>query len=226
MFQGFSDKTVDFMWNLRFNNRRDWFLEHREECREVFTGPMQALSEEIFAYLKDKLPGYDLYCRMCRVYRDARYVHGGGPYRDNLWFSVQQQTEDYPGTVCFWFEIAPEGWNYGLGYYILRPLAAAKLRARMDRDPKPMAALAGALSGQSEFVLEGPSYARPRQAAEPLLQPWYDKRNIALLHREELTEELFSRAVVGRIEKGYDSLLPLYRYLCTLDADPDPRDPK
>ena len=25
MFQGFSDKTIDFMWGIRFNNEKTWF---------------------------------------------------------------------------------------------------------------------------------------------------------------------------------------------------------
>ena len=26
MFQGYSQETVDFMWGIRFNNERGWFL--------------------------------------------------------------------------------------------------------------------------------------------------------------------------------------------------------
>ena len=26
MFTGYSDQTVDFLWGIRFNNDRDWFL--------------------------------------------------------------------------------------------------------------------------------------------------------------------------------------------------------
>ena len=28
MFEGFSPETVDFLWGIRMNNNRDWFLEH------------------------------------------------------------------------------------------------------------------------------------------------------------------------------------------------------
>ena len=27
-FQGFSPETIDFLWGIRMNNNRDWFLEH------------------------------------------------------------------------------------------------------------------------------------------------------------------------------------------------------
>ena len=29
MFQGYTQETVDFMWGIRFNNERGWFLEHK-----------------------------------------------------------------------------------------------------------------------------------------------------------------------------------------------------
>ena len=27
-FQGYTQQTVDFMWGIRFNNERGWFLDH------------------------------------------------------------------------------------------------------------------------------------------------------------------------------------------------------
>ena len=31
MFTGFSQHTIDFMWNLRFNNEKPWFEAHKDE---------------------------------------------------------------------------------------------------------------------------------------------------------------------------------------------------
>ena len=28
MFQGFTPETIDFLWGIRMNNNREWFLEH------------------------------------------------------------------------------------------------------------------------------------------------------------------------------------------------------
>ena len=33
MFQGYTQETVDFMWGIRFNNERGWFLEHKQQYR-------------------------------------------------------------------------------------------------------------------------------------------------------------------------------------------------
>lgn len=29
MFTGFTPETIDFLWGIRMNNNRDWFLEHK-----------------------------------------------------------------------------------------------------------------------------------------------------------------------------------------------------
>jgi hypothetical protein len=31
MFEGFSQATIDFMWNIRLNNNKEWFEAHKDE---------------------------------------------------------------------------------------------------------------------------------------------------------------------------------------------------
>ena len=30
-FKGFSPETVDFLWGIRLNNNREWFMEHKKD---------------------------------------------------------------------------------------------------------------------------------------------------------------------------------------------------
>ena len=46
--------------------------------------------------------------------------------------------------------------------------------------------------------------------------------SFAIIHEDKLTEELFSREIVGRVRAGWEFLLPYYDYFVTLDGDPDP----
>lgn len=224
MFQGFDDKTVDFMWGIRFHNEKSWYTNHKEEFKEHFQLPMRELSDEVYDYLVEKLPDYGLVSKVSRIYKDARRLHGQGPYRDHLWLSVQQPTEEYATTPCFWFELGPEGWSYGLGYYMVKPVTMAKLRVRMDCDPSVMERLTRKLDCQREFYLEGREYKRPKaEAPSEILGPWYRKKDFSLTHEEKLTENLFSRKILERILRGYDFLIPYYQYFATLDGDPDPR---
>ena len=224
-FQGFTDATVEFMWGIRFNNNREWFQAHRQEYLDSFYEPMRELCGEMYDYLTDKLPGCPLGSKVSRIYKDARRLRGSGPYRDHLWLSVEQPSDDYSGTPCFWFELGPEEWSCGLGYYLVRPLTMAKLRARIVRDPGPMEKLTRRLDRQSEFALEGETYKRARPGApSALTERWFGVKNFSLVHGEKLSDDLFSRDIAERLKRDCDFLLPYYRYFRTLDADPDPRD--
>ncbi len=225
MFTGFTDETVDFMWGIRFNNERTWFEAHKEVYLTQFYAPMRDLGAEIYDFLRDKRPDYDLINKVTRIYRDARRLHGRGPYKESLWFSVEEPSEQWTAKPTFWFELMPEGWTYGMGYYCPKALTMAKLRARIDRAPRTMEKLTRALGGQTEFVLDTEDYKHPKgPAPSPLLEPWYRAKNFSFLHTEKLTEELFSRAIVDRLKRGYEFLLPYYDYFVTLDGDPDPRE--
>ena len=43
MFTGFSPETVDFLWGIRMNNNRDWFLAHKKQYVDSLYEPMKAL---------------------------------------------------------------------------------------------------------------------------------------------------------------------------------------
>ena len=101
----------------------------------------------------------------------------------------------------------------------------AKLRARMERDPKPLENLVRALERQEEFVPELPQYKRSKGAApSKLLASWYQARNFSIVYRNSPSEELFSREIVERVKRGFLFLLPFYDYFVTLASDPAPTD--
>ena len=63
MFQGFSKKTGEFLWELAFNNERPWFLAHKDEFEERVNAPFKALAGECFALMEQRYPALD-----CRVH--------------------------------------------------------------------------------------------------------------------------------------------------------------
>lgn len=211
-FQGFSQASVDFLWGIRFNNERTWFLAHKQEYLELVDGPIRALGAEVHREMEEKYPQLGLNLRISRIYRDARRLHGRGPYKDHLWFTLGPPKEPGVSRPALYFEIAPEYFSYGMGYYSASPEVMAALRARIDRDPKTLEKLARKLKG-SEFTLEGREYKRLKGDPGPLLAPWYNRREIALTHDENCEGILFQPQLVQRVVQGFDFLIPYYSYL-------------
>lgn len=226
MFNGFTDETVDFMWGIRFNNEKPWFEAHKEMYLTSFYRPMKELGDELYEWFTEQRPELPLRGRVSRIYRDARRLHGRGPFKDCLWLSVEAPAESvWTVQPTFWFELGPEKWSYGLGYYAATPSTMRKLRARMEREPKTMEALTRKLNRQKEFTLLGEEYKQPKEGAPgKLLEPWYRKKSFSLCHESRLEDVLFSRELVERLKTGYRFLLPWYDYFESLESDPDPRE--
>ena len=47
MFQGYTQETVDFLWGIRFNNERGWFMEHKQIYQTALLEPTRALGGQI-----------------------------------------------------------------------------------------------------------------------------------------------------------------------------------
>ena len=226
MFQGFSDRTVDFLWGIRFNNEKSWFEQHKEDYLRDLYRPMVELNREVWQRLSTAAPDLALVGKVSRIYRDARRLHGRGPYKDHLWWSIQRPSEeDFPHRPVFWFEVEPEGWSYGMGYYQAPPATMAKLRRRLDRDPAPFEKLARQLRKQGRFTLETQAYKRPKGSLSPLLDPWYNARSFALSRDHKGHQAvLWSHDLADLVGQDLEGLLPVYRYILSVEADPDPRD--
>lgn len=216
MFTGFTQKTIDFMWNIRLNNNKPWFDEHKYAYKRDFQTPMKELGLEVYDRINAKYGEREFVHKLSRIYKDARRVRDGNPYRDSLWFSVERPSAEdddgSSGVLTFWFELHPEGWTYGLGYYAAKAATMEKLRASIDINPKRFEKLIARLGSQDEFKLEGPEYARQKQAPTPKTQEWYNKKSFSLIHYGEIEDELFSRDLIDRLVSGYEFLMPFYDY--------------
>ena len=180
MFTGFSDATIDFLWELRFHNERPWFLEHKQIFLDTLDRPMKALAADVTAALEQASPDRKWYLHVARIYRDARRLHGSGPYKENLWFTLRCDSSRGPEIPAFYFEITPHNYSYGMGFYWAKANTMACFRRAIDADPLPLTALAEQLNAQDTFVLTGQDYARAKGDPGALLRPWYNKRVLDL----------------------------------------------
>ena len=81
MFEGYSPETVDFLWGIRLNNNRSWFMDHKADYVKYLYEPTKALGQDIFPMVSGK-PGNLV--KVSRIYRDAR-MHHPLPYKESLW---------------------------------------------------------------------------------------------------------------------------------------------
>ena len=221
MFTGYTDQTVDVFWGIRFNNDRAWFAEHKQEFQDAVMTPTKALAGELYDWFQETYPNLHLNVHISRIYRDARRLHGRGPYKEHLWFTIERPHERFESVPALYFELAPNYYSYGCGYWEAGAATMAKLRARIDNDPKPLERLARRLN-KSKFVLSGEEFKRPKGDAGKLLNPWYNRKNIAISYDDNPEGVLFTPQLKGEVLDGFRFLMPYYQYLDTLAGDMEP----
>ncbi len=209
MFEGFTPETVDFLWGIRMNNNREWFLEHKKDYVNHLYEPMKALGKELFRPFTDK-PGNLL--KVSRIYRDAR-LHHPVPYKESLWICIRQDVQWWAENPCLFFEIRPEGVSYGFAF--LRPRVAVLEEIRQDIAARPKEFLK--LIRDTERAVGQPItaelYKRPKEAPDRKLAPFYAwKRDICCIREEAVSEDIFGPELARRAGDFLEKLIPLYDY--------------
>lgn len=221
MFQGFTPEAVEFLWGIKFNNSREWFLPRKEQFLALVDRPMRALGSELFDAIAAEYPRQSMRLHVCRIYRDARRLFGRGPYKDHLWFTIERPHERFEGVPALYFELAPNYFSYGCGYWDASPATMAKLRRRIETNPKPLEKIVRKLN-KSRFTLTGQPFKRPKGDVGKLLNPWYNAKNIAVGYDDNPEGVLFTPELRDEVLAGFRELMPLYLYLDSLSGDPEP----
>ncbi len=202
-----SPKSFDFLWELTLHNQRPWFQAHKEEFTAVLDKPFKALAYETERLLQEKLPEADLRLHVSRIYRDARRLFGRGPYQDNLWFSLQEKDASDRGPM-FWFELNREGTSHGVGFWDRNARQGELFRQKIRRDPEAFEALVKDLP--AGFCLWGEEYKRPKGSYGPVIDPWYNRKQVSVGWDNAFGQELFGSRLPELLTASFFSLLPVY----------------
>lgn len=220
-FEGYTQETLDFLWGIRFNNERGWFLDHKQDYERYLLSPTRALGEQVYDALHARYPKEPFMLKMSRIYRDMRRLHGQGPYKDHLWFCIRAGGEDWTGRPTFYFEIAPDYYSYGMGFWAPKASLMEAYRRSIDSDPAALEKLVRRFNKQDAFRLYGPEYARKKGETTKLLTPWYNRKSINIQHELPPDERIFQPELAQDIIDGFDALMPLYKYFDALCAQTD-----
>ncbi len=209
MFEGFNPETVDFLWGIRMNNNREWFMEHKKDYVKNLYEPIKALGQELFKPFLDR-PGNLL--KVSRIYRDAR-MHHPVPYKESLWVCIRQDVEWWAENPCLFFEITPEGISYGLIHWKPRPAAMEQMRKEWAAEPRKFLELIRQTEKATGVAVTAETYKRPKEAPIPELAPYYAwKANIACVVEEPFSDATFGPELAQRVGDFLTKLIPLYDY--------------
>jgi uncharacterized protein (TIGR02453 family) len=111
--------TLQFLTNLKKNNNREWFAEHKHEY-EAAKENVVALVAEVLKHLSKYEPAYKEIIPsklIMRIYRDVRFSKNKDPYKLNFGIPISTKAKgvDAPG---FYLHIQPNASFIGGGYWM------------------------------------------------------------------------------------------------------------
>lgn len=218
-FNGFSQQGLTFLQEVRQYNSKEWFEEHRSDYEATLLTPFRALVESLGITMLhiDELFETRPTKTLSRIHRDTRFSRDKSRYRSNMWLTFKRHRKNWTDAPTYFFEIRPDSWHYGLGYYSASRPTMALFRQTLLEDPPRFLKVAECLG--DEFVLEGESYRRPLIKDQPAaLAHWYNRKSFAAMAIRQDMSALFNGELVTVLAEGFTRLEPLYRYLMDIET--------
>lgn len=218
-FIGLKPDALNFLQLLSQNNNKEWFSANRETWDQGLVAPLRQLVETLapdMLLIDDLLEVRPAVGKtLSRIHRDTRFSHDKSPYRSNVWIAFKRPRKSLSDSPTFFFEIMPDSWRYGMGYYSASRTTMTRFRDHIADNPRSF--LATVADIRTGFSLEGESYKRPLIKGQmPELADWYNKKTFALIDERRDMAALYSAELVDILREAFRRLAPLYQLLVKL----------
>lgn len=215
----FSKETLEFLFENRMHDSREWFHQHKAQYQEFLMEPLKELVvalTPVMLSIDDRFvtePRVDK--TICRIWRDTRYSKDPSLYRETMWIIFKRDrmhTTEYPGLH---FEITQDGFNFGGGFYHASTAFMNRMRTMILAHDSEFQEALQAFSLDKRFQLEGECFRRPRYANQPKeMQAWLERRNVAFCAESKDFSLLFSDTLADYLAEAFEkTVAPIYRFL-------------
>ncbi|MCX8580220.1 DUF2461 domain-containing protein [Gilliamella sp. B3482] len=217
-FTGFTQAGLNFLQDAWINNSKTWFDEHRAIYDNDLVKPFRLLVEQLTpAMLKidewfETRPAIGK--TISRIHRDTRFSKDKSLYRSRLWLTFKRPNRDWKEAPAYFFEISPDCYRYGLGYYCASKQTMDIFREEILNDTEKFLKVIRCV--KKPFELVGESYKRPLIKDEKISK-WYNRKNLAVMVTNNHIEDVLDGNLADKLAKGFKQLLPLYDYLMRVE---------
>ncbi len=218
VFNGFSPETLDFLRSLQANNNKTWFEAHKPDYQERLLKPLQDLVLDLSGFMLAIDPYFEVTPAVgktiSRIYRDTRFSKDKSPYKSTMWITFKRPNKDWQDMPAYFFEICPDSYRFGMGFYSASRDTMDRFRAMIDGKPQEFFKAISFYPKQQVFVVEGEKYKRRLDESKPEeILNWYQRKNLYLVCNRRIDNRLFSRELLDDLISGFGLIAPFYHYL-------------
>lgn len=211
----FCEQTLDFLFENRLRNSKEWFEAHRDQYTKFVVEPLADLTMA----LAPTVLGIDdqLICdprigkSLSRIRRDTRFTTDNSLYRDSAWCGFMRNKKIFEGPPGFFVELTPRFVRWGVGYYSASKESMQAFRELVAQNHPLFIQTAAMAASHPNLVLEGESYKRSKRPDLPALQQDYINRKNVCFIRMEDTDMLLREDLADIIARDFITLTPAYQ---------------
>ncbi len=217
-FNGFPKEAFTFLENLKINNKKEWFEQHKGEYQALLLEPLKILVSELGDFMLTIDPDFEIVPAInrtiSRIYRDTRFSKDKSPYKTTLWITFKIPNKNWREAPAYFFEISSKSYRYGMGYFHASPSKMRLFREKIDGNQDKFTQVISFYSKQSKFQIQGDLYKKTIDPTKPeKIQDWYQRKNLYLSCQSHIDEIIFSHQLVDELETGFKTISPLYYYM-------------
>lgn len=220
-YKGLPRETIDFLSDLRENNSKMWFDEHRDNYEQYFLEPAREFVLELGAALRKIAPRIkaipNVNKSIFKIHRDVRFSKDKTPFKTHmgvwLWEGERKRME----CTGFYFHLEPDHFFLGTGMYVIP-------KELLDRYRKAVAVKTKADTLKEIYdTLEKSGTYKTGEKTLKKVPRGYDKENnhydlllytgVIASCEAPVSDLLFSQDIIDFCLKAYTDMLPLHNWL-------------
>jgi len=219
VFEGFSQELIDFLWELRFNNNKEWFDKNRERYRVLFKEPMDAFAYELNEMLVEKT-GVKTTPSVSRINRDIRFSKDKSPYRDHKWIVFKRNAGVWTNKPTLYFELGPDYYSLGMGVYESLPHYMSAFRKKIDANTAEFERLIRQYDNNDEFRIVGDMYKKKfAHDKSDAVMNYYQRKNLAFMMDRPIDELITKRELLDFCLEKLLFLMPMTDYMSSIHVE-------
>ena len=223
-FNGFTPASIQFFKDLKENNYKEWFDEHKEIYDKEVYQPLKALVAALSPDMHNIDPAFEIrpHRAVSRIYRDTRFSNNKDPYKTEMWFTFQipvsrDDWKDFPG---YFMELSGEGYMLGMGLFQPKRKVMDAFRDEIAYDANEFQRITQKTVLDRGYTINGEEYKRPLANDLPeYFQPWIQRKGIWIGKTMPAGKELFSADFAELVKEDFIALEWLYNFMKDAIAD-------
>jgi len=219
-YKGFPKETLKFLTDLKKNNQRDWFQEHKARYETAFIEPaleficaMQKPLKKLSPFLEavpKKMGG-----SLMRIYRDTRFGADKTPYKTNIGIQFRHEAGCNVHAPGCYVHIEPKNVFLGVGIWRPEKETLRMIRERIAQSTREWKGVRDQKKFRENFEISGETLKRPPNGFEkehPMIEDIKRKDFIAIctLKPKQIESPDFLQEVISRFRLA----TPYMRFLC------------